>query len=74
MASEGLTFEDALVDVISKRSCIAPNRGFCDQLRILQDQCGNRLEDYRNDMIQVGIPLVMPVIKTGLPSPFTTYT
>ena len=53
MAREALSFEDALTDVMSKRICIAPNRGFCDQLRILQDQCGGDLESYKAEMLQV---------------------
>jgi hypothetical protein len=53
MMDEGLTFEDALADVISRRDCVAPNRGFCDQLRIFQDQCGSKLENYHPDMLRV---------------------
>ena len=49
----GLTFEEALSDVIAKRTCVAPNRGFCDQLRILQDKCHGYLESYTPQMLQV---------------------
>ena len=54
MKDEGLTFEDSLADLISRRDCVAPNRGFCDQLKILQEQCDSKLERYRPEMLQVG--------------------
>ena len=49
----GLKFEEALSEVIAKRKCVAPNRGFCDQLRILQDTCHGHLENYTPQMLQV---------------------
>jgi hypothetical protein len=53
MKDEGLTFEDGLSDIISRRDCVAPNRGFCDQLKILQDQCGGQLGKYEPEMLRV---------------------
>ncbi len=55
MKEEGLTFEDALADLISRRDCVAPNRGFCDQLKILQDQCDSKLERYEPEMLRVSL-------------------
>ena len=52
MSEEGLSFEEALTDVISRRDCATPNRGFCDQLTILQNLCG-RLENYTPEMFKV---------------------
>jgi len=51
MKDEGLSFEEALADLMSRRDCVAPNRGFCDQLKILQEQCGGKLEKYEPEML-----------------------
>lgn len=65
MAREGLSFEDALVDLISKRSCVGPNRGFCDQLRILQNRCDGQLERYCHSMFKVSVsPTDLLLIKS----------
>ena len=56
MEEEGLSFEEALTDVVSRRDCVAPNRGFCDQLTILQNLCGSRLENYTPEMFKVCCP------------------
>ena len=53
MGKDRLCFEDALVEVMLKRSIIAPNRGFCKQLRLLQEQCDGQLSKYHPDMLQV---------------------
>jgi len=53
MKDEGLSFEEALADLMSRRDCVAPNRGFCDQLKILQEQCGGKLEKYEPEMLTV---------------------
>jgi protein-tyrosine phosphatase len=45
MMDEGRTFEDALSDVISRRDCVTPNRGFCDQLRLFQELCDSKLDN-----------------------------
>lgn len=52
MTEECLSFEEALTDVISRRACVTPNRGFCDQLTILQDKCDSRLENYTTKMFR----------------------
>ena len=53
MKDEGLSFEDSLADLISRRDAVAPNRGFCDQLKLLQEQCDSKLERYQPEMLQV---------------------
>lgn len=53
MNEEGLSLEEGFTDVVSRRDCVMPNHGFCDQLTIFQDQCGSRLENYTANMFMV---------------------
>ena len=48
MIKEKLLFEDALVEVIKCRRIAAPNRGFCNQLKSLED-CRGNLKKYKGE-------------------------
>lgn len=53
MSKDGIGFEDALQEVMRKRPSVAPNRGFCKQLRFLQEESNGQLANYRPEMLQV---------------------
>jgi len=53
MSKEGLSFEESLRIVMSKRNIVFPNSGFCDQLIILQEQCAGDLANYTPQMLSV---------------------
>ena len=57
MSKDKVGLEDALLEVMKKRASVSPNRGFCRQLRLLQEECDCQLANYRPEMLQVEIPV-----------------
>lgn len=55
MSKENLSFEDAIAEVMQIRQTISPNRGFCRQLKILQEDCEGQLANYQPEMLQASL-------------------